>query len=194
MIRNVLLIILIIVIGFLLFNKFSSGKSTENVEFVSAAEVAPVDWKSFKDGTGGYEVSYPKGWLLVSKSNENGMIRADISKGNEAGLQIRKYSIGQQNSDEFVQSYLATFVEEMENHWSGKFTQLSFDKRDLRESSYYRVEYIFLRGDGLKWFFIEYVWVQDEKAIAFQCGIEERLVEKYRGEFDLIADSFRFVD
>ncbi len=122
------------------------------------------------------------------------MIRADISKGNEAGLQIRKYTLSKQNSDEFVQSYLDTFVDEMENHWSGKFTQLSFDKRDLRESNYYRVEYSFLRGDGQKWFFIEYIWVQAETAIAFQCGIEERLVEKYRGEFDLIADSFRFVE
>lgn len=194
MIRNILLIILVIVIGFLLFNKFSSKNSNESVEFVSETEVAPVEWKVFKDRTGGYEVSYPKGWLLVSKSNENGMIRADISKSNEAGLQIRKYSIGNQSSDVFVQSYLGTFIEEMESHWSGKFTQLSYDKRDLPESNYYRVEYSFLRGDGQKWFFIEYVWVQNQMGITFQCGIEDRLVEKYRGEFDLIADSFRFTN
>jgi len=194
MIRNILLVIIIIVIGFLLFNKFSSANSSKEVEFVSEAEVTPQQWKTFKDRAGGYLVSYPKGWLLVSKSGENGMIRADISKGNEAGLQIRKYTLGKQSRDEFVHDYLDTFVSEMENHWSGQFTQLSYDKRDLNESSYYRVEYSFLRGDGQKWFFIEYVWIQDETAIAFQCGIEERLVEKYRGEFDLIADSFRFVD
>jgi len=193
MIRNILLIILIIIIGFLLFNKCSSGKQRENVEFVSEVEVAPLEWKIFKDRTGRYEVSYPKGWTLVSKSNENGMIRADISKGNEAGLQIRKYNISNKSSDDFVKVYLENFVQEMERHWSGKFTQLSFDKRDLKESRYYRVEYSFLRGDGQKWFFIEYVWVKEETAIAFQCGIEDRLVEKYRSEFDLIADSFKFV-
>ncbi len=193
--KRLLILLFIVIIITLIISKCNEPKSEyRNLETDSANEVVPADWKIFKDKFGGYLLRYPKDWKLESKTAEKKMIRADIFAGDKAGLQIRMFNIAKQNPDVFLQNYLIQFINEMESHWSGSFTKLSEDKRDISDGHYFRVEYQFERGDGEKWFFIEYVWIKEDLAIAFQSGIDYDYMETYRLEFDLIADSFRFLD
>ena len=204
MIRKIIIVLLIILLIFIIwkFNidkKKAKDESTINLVENDIFQVPDYgdfkdEWRTFEDKIGGYKINYPADWLIESKTDTDDMIRADIAYGQRAGFQIRKLEYTSNEFNNFLDSYLENFKEEMVSHWKGEFhnEQRSVDNRI--DHNFSRTTFKFLAENGTEWLFIEFVWQKDKTVIAFQCGLEYDFMDQYLPIFDSISDSFEFIE
>jgi len=204
MIRNIIILFLIILLVFSIWKFNIDKKKAKDESAINQIEsnIYQVpdygefkdEWRTFEDKIGGYKIYYPAGWLIESKADTDNMIRADIAYSQRAGFQIRKLEYTSNEFNNFLDSYLGTFKEDMVSHWKGEFfdEQKSIDNRI--DHNYSRTTLKFISANGAEWLFIEYLWQKDKTVIAFQCGLEYDFMAQYLPIFDSISDSFEFIE
>ncbi|MCD4817216.1 MAG: hypothetical protein K8S23_00815 [Candidatus Cloacimonetes bacterium] len=149
-------------------------------------------YKIFTDKGKGYEIIYPSYWKFEDKTNDNHMIRADIYKDNNVGLQIRWYSIsGVFNG--FIDSYIQSFIQEMQGHWKGSIKE---EKREFKTIAGKEACWVWIyaeKENGERWLFKEYLYKNGTNIIAFQSGVLRIYQDTYEKELDAIANSMKFL-
>lgn len=187
-----ILTVLIIILLFTIINKCSQNPSyNEDKQKIVQEEEFILETKEFIDKEGNYSLKYPKKWNLSDLSHENNFIRANISTNNKAGIQIRLYPAGNQSFQTFLSGYLKLFETDMLSHWGGEL-ELQERKKIEGFHNFWRVQYSFLRKDGTRWYFIEYLWPTDNKVLVFQAGVANDFYAEGVGYLDTIAESVRF--
>lgn len=146
----------------------------------------------FTDASGGYSVTCPPGWTLSDNTRANHMIRADITRGSDTGLQIRLHNLNGAGFESYARSYVDDFARDMRDHWGGSISEL--ERRDTKLGAHrcYIVAFRASRPNGEEWFLKEYLVPHGNKVVAFQCGAKMAEREKYEPAFDSVVESLGF--
>jgi hypothetical protein len=203
-IRGVLIVLVILAA---LYNFFDLSRQKKEQQIVPAAaapagettEAAePVKdvkkWYIFRDETENIQLHYPSHWEIRDHSAKDQLIRADLSDGKQAGLQVRVQKNVQTDLESFAQSYLEQFIADMKNHWKGDIGVIEQRVEQIGKHRGFRALLVLNRGDGQKWLLKEFIWKRDEKVVIFQAGARSGVIHIYEPLFDKIAGSFTFLD
>jgi hypothetical protein len=182
-------LIIYFVIGF-------DGNGAQQEEKRKQREAAKPDLDNmltFHDQGGGYQIQYPSNWMLDDKTAVNQMIRANISRAETVGFQIRMYDAVNDDFDEYVDWYADQFIEDMQGHWGGEMSLAGQEHGLIGKHPGCRLSYTLNRRDGEKWFFKHYLWPQGKRVIVLQCGTPVELRQQTKPVLDKIAETFEFV-
>ncbi|MBN1327261.1 MAG: hypothetical protein JW996_04865 [Candidatus Cloacimonetes bacterium] len=186
----VAIIILLMIIS---FSRISNSQDKNPIIEENYPDNYLEEKHSYYDTEGGYQLKYPAEWSLEDHAFKQEMIRADISFGQEAGLQIRIMEItGTETA--FIDGYSNTFQREMSSYWQGKIYEKNRFQGIIGKYQGHKIDLIFNRDDGENWFFREYIWFRKGKAYVFQSGTKLENKEKYLPALDDIAASMIFTD
>jgi hypothetical protein len=147
----------------------------------------------FADAGGGYRLHVPPGWSLSDNSRADQLIRADLTKGSDTGVQIRLEALGGSGFESFAREYTGKFERDMRGHWGGTIRELERRDAELGGNDCYIVSLQADRPNGEAWFLKEYLISHGNRVVALQCGTKmgERLL--YEPVFDGIAGSLEFI-
>jgi len=153
-----------------------------------------VTFSVFRDTAEDYLIRYPRDWILKDNTSMGHMIRADITKDKNTGLQIRVHKTVSSDFHRYVDLYVMQFIEDMKEHWKGSLRETGRRFEEIGTSSGCLVTMEFERGDGTKWFFKQYLWPRKDDVYILQCGtpLESRLENEPM--LDRIAATFEFLD
>ncbi len=146
----------------------------------------------FDDSSGGYSLLCPPGWTLSDNTSAEHMIRADLTRGPDTGLQIRLHSLRGPTFESFARRYIDDFARDMRDHWGGTVSELHRRDTKLGPHRCYIAAFQANRSDGSEWFLKEYIVQRSNKVVAFQCGTKMAEREKYEPAFDSVVESFGF--
>ena len=146
----------------------------------------------FEDSSGGYSLLCPPGWTLSDNTSAEHMIRADLTRGPDTGLQIRLHSLSEGSFESYARSYVDDFARDMREHWGGTVSELHRRDTKLGPHRCYIVAFQANRSGGREWFLKEYIVQSSNKVVAFQCGTKTAEREQYEPVFDSIVESIRF--
>jgi hypothetical protein len=135
----------------------------------------------FADSRHGYRLSYPSDWTLADHSGTSHMIRADISRGKTAGLQIRVQARAAGSFEDRADRYARSFRDDMISHWGGSMEELDRGFLALGANRVFHVSFHARRKQGGEWLLVNYLVLHGDEAIVFQCGarfLERRSYEK----------------
>lgn len=188
----ILVLVGVLVTFFIVLNRdkddFEEYEEADNSYLTESA-----GWLKFIDESGEYSVFYPDNWELEDHSYKNEMIRADISREGHTGVQIRMINTRETELAIFSDSYINNFIQEMRDYWQGEIEELSRTYTHLGDNYCCRSEISMTKGNGEKWVFLEYIWLNKGYALAFQCGTKlEKRSEKVP-QLDQIASSLSFL-
>jgi hypothetical protein len=168
----------------------AGGEATETIKPVKNVK----EWKIFRDESENIQLSYPSHWELIDHSSEDQLIRADLSDGKWAGLQVRVQKNVQEDLEQFAETYLEQFMSDMKNHWKGDIGVIDRGFDQIGKHRGFRALLVLNRGDGQKWLLKEFIWKKQDKTVIFQAGAQSGLIYIYEPLFDKIAGSFTFLD
>lgn len=139
----------------------------------------------------GYSLEVPEGWTLADHSSGNGLIRADFSRDDEMGIQVRLASVVAGGFMETARSALEDYRRDMTEHWGGSLSETERVTPDAGDQAL-TVRYRFRRDDGSEWY-LQYSLVScDSRLLMFQggCGWPDR--EEGGQAFDRLVESLVF--
>jgi hypothetical protein len=146
---------------------------------------------TFVDAYGGYEFLYPSSWSLRDHSAGTGLIRADVTRGRDLGVQVRLVRGPGAPFAAYVTRYQEKFTRDMAGHWKGAFGDVSRDCGTVGVHEGCRLREVFRRGDGESWLFLQYLWPSGRDVIVFECGSRIGAGETNEPQLDAIAESLR---
>jgi hypothetical protein len=203
-IRGVLIVLVILaaLYNFFFLSRQKTEQQREPVGATAGSETTETEepikdvkaWKIFRDETENIQLYYPSHWEIRDHSDKDQLIRADLSDGKRAGLQVRVQKNVQADLNDFAESYLEKFMTDMENHWKGDIGVIDRGFGQIGKHRGFRALLVLNRGDGQKWLLKEFIWKQDEKVVIFQAGARSSVIHIYEPLFDKIAGSFTFLD
>lgn len=139
----------------------------------------------------GYSLEVPEDWTVSDRTSEDGLIRADFSRGQEMGIQVRLSSMPGATFSSTVRSALEDYRRDMTGHWGGSLTETERVTPDAGDEAL-TVRYRFSRDDGSEWY-LQYSLVrEDERLLMFQGGCRWPDREEGMRAFDLVVESVRF--
>ena len=154
----------------------------------------PADWQIFKDKAYGYQLHYPPTWKVTNRAKRKQMIRGGLtSKDGKSGFQIRAYQ-KRCPFKRFVKSYLKRFKSDMSKHWKGTFTAETISYEKIGKHQGCVIELGFQRGDGRAYHFMEFLWHNEDRVVAFQCGTPMSTKDEMSALLYSIAETFSFVE
>ena len=146
----------------------------------------------FEDEINGYSFEYPFGWKAQAFSDSKDLVRGEINKDNNTGVQIRIY---QKRGDlrDFVKWYVNDFMRQMQKHWGGNMVVYDQQFTTVAGHECFVIIFNFTRMDNKRWFFKQYLWPTDKGILVLQSGtlFELRLLNE--PEIDGIAESLKFI-
>jgi hypothetical protein len=148
---------------------------------------------TFHDITGGYRIQYPAHWKLDDHTRADRLIRADISTGKVAGVQIRIEKGIAVDFPRYVDTYIERFKSDMTGHWGGDVTETDRRFEAIGAHEGCRISLILKRGDGQEWFFKEYLWPRGDWVYIIQAGTELDSRRENEPILDAMAASFELV-
>lgn len=151
-------------------------------------------WLKFIDESGDYSILYPANWELEDNSFRNEMIRADISQDYHTGVQIRKINTRNSDLKDFAESYISNFMDEMQDYWRGEIREVNRTFTYMGENYGCRSEIVMTKANGEEWLFLEYIWLREGYALAFQCGTKLDKRSDQVPQLDQIAASLEFLN
>jgi hypothetical protein len=146
----------------------------------------------FNDAAFGYRLLCPASWTLADYSSGDGLIRADITKGKEAGLQVRVQRQVTTPLEEYAEAYVRDFRRDMEAHWGSGLEELGrvFELPGGRRG--FTITFRSRRSDGRSWFLKEYLVPMGGDVLVFQCGAPEEKRSDYEPVFDAVLKTLEF--
>ncbi|MBN2382845.1 hypothetical protein JXQ70_08180 [bacterium] len=165
-------------------NEDSGNKSDRNSEA----------WSTFTDRKTRYQLRFPRSWRLTDHSATNQMIRADIVKNKDFGFQIRAYFEVDDDLEAYAERYIAQFMSEMQQHWSGTITETNRTCQTALQHEQCTSSIDFARTDGQHWVFKEYLFRDRTRntVVVLQSGYRFVDRELHGAELEAIADTFTF--
>ncbi|MBI4707475.1 MAG: hypothetical protein HY761_06075 [Candidatus Omnitrophica bacterium] len=147
-----------------------------------------------EDKVNNYRVDYPSDWSAQSTPNSTDVIKAQIIKDNQTGLQVRIDYNRYGDWSQFVDNYIKRFIGDMQGHWQGKAAILEkrYDTINGHEVAIVSID--FLRGDSQRFFFKHYLWPHGNKVYLIQSGTPFENRFRYEPVIDSIARSFNFIN
>jgi hypothetical protein len=143
----------------------------------------------FIDLRHGYRIAFPSSWALADHTRGNRMIRADISEGKTAGVQIRVVGTGEESFVEFADRYARSFRDDMLSHWGGTMEELDRGSRSLGANRGFCVSFHARRGQGGQWLLLNCLVPSGNNTIVFQCGAPFEDRRSYEELFEAIVPS-----
>lgn len=147
-----------------------------------------------EDRVNNYRVDYPSDWSAQSTPNSTDVIKAQIVKDGQTGLQIRIDYNGYGSLKQFVDNYVKRFVLDMQGHWQGKATILENRYTTINGHEAAVISIDFLRGDSQRFFFKHYLWPHGNKVYFIQSGTPFENRSRYEPVIDSIARTFNFIN
>lgn len=203
-IRGILIVLVVLaaLYNFFYLSRQKNRQSQETPPAASSTETKKAEepikevkeWKIFRDDTEHIQLHYPSHWGINDYSGKNQLIRADLSDGSRAGLQVRVQNDVQTDLENFAQSYLEQFMTDMKKHWKGDIGVIDRGFEQIGKHRGFRALLVQTRPDGQKWFLKEFIWKQDGKVVIFQAGARSGMIHIYEPLFDKIAGSFTFLE
>lgn len=146
----------------------------------------------FEDFVNGYSLEYPFGWKAQAFPDLKDLIKAEINKDNNTGVQIRIYQAKKDFRD-FIEWYVDDFMGQMQRHWGGNMVVYDQKFTTIAGHECFVVIFDFTRRDNKHWFFKQYLWPADNGILVLQSGtlFELRLLNE--PEIDSIAKSLKFI-
>ena len=174
-----------------LFSCARGGGQAEEPASTTEEPAAGLD-AVFTDARHGYRISYPAEWSLVDHSGSGRLIRADISRGRTAGLQVRVQAGSAGALEEFANRYCRGFREEMLSHWGGTMEELERGLRLIGANRGFRVSFHARRRQGDQWLLVNYLVSRGGEVLVFQCGARFEERRHYEDLFERIVASLQF--
>jgi len=153
-----------------------------------------ADFIVFQDDAENYLIRYPHDWSLEDSTSGGHMIRADITKDQSTGLQIRIHRAVSSDVHRYVASHVEQFLEDMKAHWKGSIHETGRHYGEIGTNSGCRVTMVFERSDGTNWFFKQYLWPRGDEVVLLQCGTPLESQLENEPILDRISATFEFVD
>ena len=145
-----------------------------------------------EDKVNGYSFEYPFDWKAKVFPDSTNVIKGEINKDNNSGLQIRKYP-NKGDFRKFVEGYVEEFMQQMQKHWGGEM--IIIDKQFTIAAGYecFVISFDFTRRDNKRWFFKQYLWPMETGVLVLQSGTLFELRAFNEPLIDGIAQSLKFI-
>lgn len=148
--------------------------------------------KTLTDKKNGYSLKYPSTWNAKSYPNSRDLVKGDISKGNEAGINIRLNPNYQDSFEGFVDWFIKDFRNQMEGHWKGKMTTLDKKYYSINGKRSFVITFDFKKQNGERWIFKDYLVPKNKKEIfVFQGGVKYDKKDEYLPILDKIISTLK---
>ena len=122
-----------------------------------------------KDEQNGYSFEYPFGWQAKVFKNSRNLVKGEIVKDKDTGLQIRIYET-KNNLQDFVEWYTADFIRQMEGHWGGDMVVFDQQFTNIAGRECFVVIFDFVRKDNKRWFLKQHMWLIEGGILVLQSG------------------------
>ena len=145
-----------------------------------------------EDSVNGYSFEYPFGWKAQVFPDSKDLVKAEINKEANTGVQIRIYKT-KRDLRNFLEWYVEDFMRQMQKHWGGDMVVYDQKFANVAGQECFVVMFDFIRRDNKRWFLKQYLWPVDNGVLVLQSGtlFELRLLNE--PEIDSIARSLKFV-
>lgn len=148
--------------------------------------------KTLTDKKNGYSLKYPSTWTAKTYPNSKDLVKGDISKGNDAGINIRLNPNYQDSFKEFVSWFVKDFRNQMESHWKGKMTTIDKGYYSIDGRKSFIITFDFKKENGERWIFKDYLVPKNDKEVfVFQGGVEYSKKDEYLPILDKIIKSLK---
>ncbi len=145
-----------------------------------------------EDTLNGYSFEYPFGWQSRAFPDSENLIKGEINKDNNTGIQIRIYQ-NAGNFRKFVDWYVDDFMQQMQKHWGGKMAISEEEFTSVAGYECFVVSFDFIRRDNKRWFFKQYLWPNGSEVLILQSGTLFKLRALNEPSIDAIAESLKFL-
>ena len=145
------------------------------------------------DTKNGYRLHYPSDWTVQQSPDSEDLVKANISKDDETGLQVRVYTDITSNLNTFLEGYVPDFDHKMRQQWGGEMIILEQRYTTFDQQRGFIISFDFKREDGARYFFKQYLISRDNKVYVIQCGTPFDLRSINETLFDSIAESFELL-
>ncbi len=145
------------------------------------------------DTKNGYRMHYPSDWKIDQFPDSEDLVKAEIIKDDQTGLQVRVYENTGEGLNAFLQWYVPDFDVKMRSRWGGEMKVINQQYKMFDKHRGFVVSFDFTRKDGKHYFFKQYLVSKESKVYVIQCGTLFDLREENEDIFDSIADSFELI-
>jgi len=144
------------------------------------------------DKKNGYSLRYPASWSAKTYPNSKDLVKGDISKGDEVGINIRINPIHQDSFAGFIKWFVDDFKNQMEGHWKGKMTIIDRGYFTIAGRKSFIITFDFKKDNGQRWIFKDYLVPKNKNEIfVFQGGVEYNKKDEYLPTLDKIIESLK---
>jgi len=144
------------------------------------------------DKKNGYSLRYPAHWNAKTYPNSRDLVKGDISKGDEVGINIRINPIHQDSFAGFIKWFVDDFKNQMQGHWKGKMTTMSRGYFTIAGRKSFIITFDFKKDNGQRWIFKDYLVPKNKNEIfVFQGGVEYNKKDDYLPTLDKIIESLK---
>jgi hypothetical protein len=139
----------------------------------------------------GYSLEVPQGWSLSDRTGGDGLIRADVTRGEGMGVQVRLVSPPPGNFRSATSSMLRDYVSDMSGHWGGGMEETERITPDVGDRAL-TVRFRATRDDGSVWFLQESFVQSGGRMVVLQGGCPREDMETALPAFDRMVESISF--
>lgn len=146
--------------------------------------------KSFDDPAG-YSLEVPGGWSLSDRTDGDGLIRADVNREDDMGIQVRLLPLSPSGFDAMTASLLNGYREDMSGHWGGSVAETGRITPEVGERAL-TVRLRASRDDEGVWYLQESFVSSGDMLVVLQGGCPWAKRELARPAFDAMVESISF--
>ncbi len=139
----------------------------------------------------GYRLQAPAGWQVRDRGARNELIRADLSSGSNAGVQVRLLACPPEAFDRTVDAAIESYISDMQSHWGGSVKEIGRTQGaegDAARTVRIRAD----RTNGESWFLRETFVRKARMLVVLQGGCRWTDRAAFAQAFDAITASLRF--
>ncbi len=145
-----------------------------------------------EDTVNGYSFEYPFDWKARAMPASKNLIKGEVNKDNNTGVQIRIYQ-NTGNFRKFVDWYVDDFMQQMHKHWGGKMRIINEEFTSVAGYECFVISFDFTRRDNKRWFLKQYLWPDGSEVLILQSGTLFELRTLNEPAIDWIAKSLKFI-
>lgn len=139
----------------------------------------------------GYTLALPSGWD-VSKNFQDGVfIRADITRGDDMGIQIRLTNASPGTFASTAETMITDYTAEMSAHWGGQCRETEREIITAGDEAL-SARFQSVREDGQQWYLQLSLVRKGSMLLIFQCGCRWEDRQEGQEAFDGTVESVRF--
>ena len=146
--------------------------------------------KTFTDPAG-YSLEVPAGWNLSDRTAGNGLIRADVTRGEGMGIQARLLPLSPSGFDAAASRLLRDYMRDMSGHWGGNVAETGRVTPEVGERAL-TVRLRASRDDGSFWYLQESFVSAGDMLVVLQGGCPWKDRVRAREAFDAMVESVSF--